>query len=83
VRSDFNLPIAEVLDQHNITKISDTVVNLDLVLEELLECGNIEDLVASRLRSIDDELSSRQYKTLHPLSPLKLHVKNQFEKRRR
>ena len=56
VRSDFNLSITEVLDQHDISEVADTVVNLDLVLEELLEGGNVEDLVACRLRSVDDEL---------------------------
>jgi len=56
VRSDLNLSITEVLDQHNIPEVADTVVNLDLVLEELLEGGDIEDLVACRLRSVDDEL---------------------------
>jgi len=56
VRSDLNLPIAEILDQHDITEVSDTVINLDLVLKELLEGGNVEDLVACGLRSVDDEL---------------------------
>ena len=56
MRSDLNLPIAEVLDQHDIAEVSDTVINLDLVLKELLEGGDIKDLVACRLRSIDDEL---------------------------
>jgi hypothetical protein len=56
VRSDLDLPIAEILDQHNVAEVSDTVVNLDLVLEELLEGGDVEDLVACRLRSVDNEL---------------------------
>jgi len=56
VRSDLNFPVTEVLDQHDISEVADTIVNLDLVLEELLEGGNVEDLVACRLRSVDDEL---------------------------
>jgi hypothetical protein len=56
VRSDLNLPVTEVLDQHDISEVADTVVNLYLVLKELLEGGNVEDLVACRLRSVDDEL---------------------------
>jgi hypothetical protein len=56
VRSDLDLPVTEILDQHNIPEVSDTIVNLDLVLKELLEGGDVEDLVACRLRSVDDEL---------------------------
>jgi hypothetical protein len=56
VRSDLNLPIAEILDLHDITEVPDTAVDLDLVLKELLEGGDIEDLVARGLRSVDDEL---------------------------
>jgi hypothetical protein len=56
VRSDLDLPITEILDQHNIAEVSDTIVNLDFVLKELLEGGDVEDLVACRLRSVDDEL---------------------------
>jgi len=56
VRCDLNLPIAEILDQHDIAEVSDTVINLDLVLKELLKGGDVEDLVACGLRSVDDEL---------------------------
>jgi hypothetical protein len=56
VRSDLNLSIAEILDLDDITEVSDTAVDLDLVLKELLEGGDVEDLVACRLRSVDDEL---------------------------
>jgi hypothetical protein len=58
VGSDLDLAIASLLDLHNITEVSDTAVDLDLVLEELLESGDIEDLVAGGLRSVDDELTS-------------------------
>jgi hypothetical protein len=56
VCSNLNLSIAKVLDLHDITEVPDTAVNLDLVLKELLEGGDVEDLVACRLRSVDDEL---------------------------
>jgi len=56
VCSNLNLSIAEILDLHDITEVPDTAVNLDLVLKELLEGGDVEDLVACRLRSVDDEL---------------------------
>lgn len=51
-----NLSIADLGDLNDITEVSDTSINLDLVLEELLECGDIEDLVGGRLGSVDDEL---------------------------
>ena len=57
MRSDLDLSIAEILDLHDIAEVSNTAINLDLVLKELFEGGDIEDLVACRLRSVDDELS--------------------------
>ena len=58
VCNDLNLSIADLGNLDDITKVSDTAVDLDLVLEELLEGGDVEDLVAGRLRSVDDELGS-------------------------
>jgi hypothetical protein len=60
VRSDFNLAIASLLDDYGVAKISDTAIDLDFVLKELLESAHVEDLVAGRLRSIDDELQPCQ-----------------------
>ena len=60
MRSDFNLAIASLLDDYGVAKISDTAIDLDFVLKELLESAHVEDLVAGRLRSIDDELQSCQ-----------------------
>ena len=56
MRGNLNLSIADILDLNDIAEVSDTAVNLDLVLKELLEGGDVEDLVACRLRSVDDEL---------------------------
>jgi hypothetical protein len=56
VGGDLDLSIANLLDGDGITEVADTAIDLDLVLEELLEGGGIEDLVASRLRGVDDEL---------------------------
>ena len=56
VRGNLNLSIADILDLNDIAEVPDTAVNLDLVLKELLEGGNVKDLVAGRLRSVDDEL---------------------------
>jgi hypothetical protein len=57
VRGNLNLSIADILDLNDIAEVSDTAVNLDLVLKELLEGGDVEDLVAGGLRSVNDELS--------------------------
>ena len=57
MRNDFNLALSLLRDLYNVAKISDAAVHLYLVLEELLECGDIEDLVTGGLRGIDDELN--------------------------
>lgn len=57
MRGNLNLSIADILDLNDIAEVSDTAVNLDLVLKELLEGGDVEDLVAGGLRSVNDELS--------------------------
>jgi hypothetical protein len=59
VGSDLDLAIARLLDDDIITQVVGAAVNLDVVLEELLEGGDVEDLVAGRLRSVDDELHWR------------------------
>jgi hypothetical protein len=58
VRNNLDLSIANLGDLNGISEVSNTAINLDLVLKELLEGGDVEDLVASGLRSIDDELWS-------------------------
>lgn len=54
--SDLDLTIADLLDRDGVAEVADAAVNLDLVLEEFLEGGGVEDLVAGGLRSVDDEL---------------------------
>jgi len=56
VRNDLNLSLSLLRDLDNVAEISDAAVNLYFVLEEFLECRDIEDLVTGGLRSIDDEL---------------------------
>jgi len=56
VCDNLNLSLANLRDLDGITEVSNTAVDLDLVLEELLEGGDVEDLVAGGLRSVDDEL---------------------------
>ena len=58
VRNNLDLSIANLGDLDGISEVSDTAINLDLVLKELFEGGDVEDLVACGLRSIDDELWS-------------------------
>lgn len=54
--NDLDLALTLLRDLDNVTEVADTAVNLDLVLKELLEGGDVEDLVAGWLRSVDDEL---------------------------
>ena len=56
VRYDFNLSIANLRDGDRVPEISNTVFDLDLVVEKLLECGQIENLVADWLGTIDGVL---------------------------
>lgn len=58
VCDNLDLSLALLGDLDGITEVSNTAVDLDLVLEELLEGGDVEDLVACGLRSVDDELLS-------------------------
>lgn len=56
VGNDLNLTLALLLDNDVVAEVVGAALNLDAVLEELLEGGDVEDLVRSRLRSVDDEL---------------------------
>ena len=72
VCNNLNLSIADLGDLDDITEVSNTAVDLDLVLEELLEGGDVENLVAGGLRSVDDELFlqlAHCNASLPPLSP--------------
>ena len=54
--NDLDLAIANLGDDDVVAEVADTALDLDAVVEELLEGGDIEDLVAGGLRSVDDEL---------------------------
>jgi len=56
VGNNLNLSLALLGDLNDIAEVANAAINLDLVLEELLEGGDVEDLVACGLRSVDDEL---------------------------
>jgi hypothetical protein len=57
VRDDLDLSIAGLGDLDGIAEVADAAFDLDLVVEELLEGGDVEDLVVGGLRSIDGVLS--------------------------
>jgi hypothetical protein len=56
VCNDLDLALALLGDLDGVAEVSDAAVYLDLVLEELLEGGDVEDLVGRRLGRVDDEL---------------------------
>ena len=53
---NLDLAITGLGDDNVVTEVADTALDLDAVVEELLEGRDIEDLVACRLRSVDDVL---------------------------
>lgn len=56
VGDDLDLALTLLGDLDGLAEVADTTLNLDLLVQELLEAGDIEDLVARGLRSVDDEL---------------------------
>ena len=56
VGNDLDLALTLLLDNDVVAKVVGAALNLDAVLEELLEGGDVEDLVAGGLRSINDVL---------------------------
>jgi hypothetical protein len=56
VGNDLDLAVALLGDLNGLAEVADATLNLDLLVQELLEGGDIEDLVASGLRSVDDVL---------------------------
>lgn len=56
MRDDLYLPVSLLGYLHDIAEVPHPSVDLDLVVQELLEGGDIEDLVARWLGGIDDEL---------------------------
>lgn len=54
--NDLDLAITDLGDLDSLAQVADTALDLDLLVQELLESGDIEDLVAGGLRGVDDEL---------------------------
>lgn len=55
MRHHLDLPVPGAIDLDDLPQIADPVIHLDLVVQELLERGHVEDLVRGRLRRVDDE----------------------------
>ena len=55
MRHHLDFPIPGAIDLDNLPQIADPVIHLDLVVQELLERGHVEDLVRRGLRRVDDE----------------------------
>lgn len=57
--NDLDLAIADLGDLDGLAQVADAALDLDLLVQELLESGDIEDLVAGGLRGVDDELERK------------------------
>ncbi len=55
--NDLNFSIPLLADRDCVAQITNTVVNLDLLIQKLLEGGDVEDFVRGWLGRIDNELS--------------------------
>jgi hypothetical protein len=53
VRDDLELSIANLLDVDVVAEVVGPAFDLDAVVQELLECRQVEDLVADRLAAVD------------------------------
>lgn len=56
MRHHFYLPFPLLGDLHHITEVSDAVVDFYLLVQELLEGGDVEDFVRGGLGGVDYEL---------------------------
>lgn len=54
--NNLDLSLTLLLDNNIVAQVVGAALDLYGVLEELLEGGDVEDLVASRLLSVDDKL---------------------------
>jgi hypothetical protein len=51
-----DLAITNLRDVDGVAQVTDAAIDLDLVMEELFESGQIKDLVADRLGAVDGVL---------------------------
>lgn len=55
---DLDLALASLGDGDRVAQIARAAVHLDAVVQELLESGDVKDLVTDRLRAVDGVLIS-------------------------
>ena len=55
---DLDLAIAGLGDLHVVAQVADAAFDLDAVVQELLEGGDVKDLVVGGLRAVDGVLSN-------------------------
>ena len=53
---NLNLPIPHLADLDRISQVTNAVIDLDFIVEELFKGGDVEDLVRGGLGGVDDEL---------------------------
>ena len=56
MRNNLNLSVPDLAYGDCIPQVSNTIIHLDLIMQELLERRDIEDFVGSGLGGVDDEL---------------------------
>jgi hypothetical protein len=56
VGQDLNLSVTSLADRDVVAEVPGAAVDLDAVVKELLEGGDVEDLIVDRLRAVDDVL---------------------------
>lgn len=56
MRHDLDLALADLGDLDDVPEVADAVVDFDLVVEEFLEGGDVEDFVGGGLGGVDYEL---------------------------
>lgn len=58
VGNDLDLAVTGLGDLDGVAEVAGAALNLDAVVQELLECLDVEDLIVDGLRAVDYELLS-------------------------
>lgn len=53
---NLNLSVAGLADQDRVAEVASAAVDLDTVVQELFERGDVEDFIRGGLRGVDDIL---------------------------
>lgn len=56
--NNLDLALSLLANGNILAQVAYSAIDLDAIMKELFESGDVEDLVGSGLRGIDDELSS-------------------------